>query len=88
VSTLSNGEFTFSLKEKVDRFKNMYLFGAIQLFNCVIFVRPSGQSGADGLPRWNAVVRPYTGQQGQRNPDEYVWEEETPDVVTARRQKP
>ena len=76
MSNPSNGEFTFSLKEKVDRFKNMYLFGAVQLFNCVIFVRPSGMSGPDGLPRWNAVVRPYTGQQGQRNSDDAdVWKE-------------
>lgn len=88
MSILSNGEFTFSLKEKIDRNKNMYLFGAIQLFNCVIFVRPSGMSGPDGLPRWNAVVRPYTGQQGQRNPDEDVWEEEPLNAAATRRQRP
>lgn len=83
----TNGEFSFTLKEKTDRFRNMYLFGAIHFFNCVIFVRPTGQPGADGLPKWYAKVKPYTGQQQDSNPDEDVWADDPPNVAATRRQR-
>lgn len=67
-----NGEFSFSLREKLDRFNKMYLFGSLHFFNCVIFVRPTGQTGADGFNTWYAKVRPYTGQQRE----EFNWPEE------------
>jgi len=80
-----NGEFNFTLKEKTDRHNNLYLFGAIHLFNCVIFVRPTGESGTDGFKRWNASVRPYTGQHHEPNPDDDVWSDVAPDATQRRK---
>lgn len=74
---MTNGEFVFSMKEKIDRDGKTYLFGGITFINAVLFVRPTGESGPDGLPRWEATVRPYTGQQPS-NPDEATWEDGPP----------
>lgn len=80
----ANGEFTFSLKEKTDRYGKKYLVGGIKFINAVIFVRSTGQTGADGCMRYYATVKPYTGPQQDRNPDEDVWEDEPPGQATRR----
>jgi len=86
VAMKPNGEFKFSLTEKRDRNGDMYLFGGIHFINGVLFVRPTGESGPDG-PKWEAVVRPYTGQQHQSTPDEDVWADGPPRQQTTRRQR-
>jgi hypothetical protein len=90
VSQGVNGEFTFSLKEKVDRFGKIYLFASIKMLDSVLFVRPTGQSGPDGSPIWFAQLRPYTGQQEgqQEEPDDAaVWRDNASGPLQ-RRQKP
>ena len=83
----TNGEFTFSLKEKLDRFGNKYLVGGIQFINAIVFIRSTGQTGADGCMRYYAIVKPYTGAKTDRNPDEAVWEDDPPEATPARRQR-
>jgi len=77
VTSIINGEFSFTLKEKTDRNKQRYLFGGIHLINCVLFVRPAG-TGPDGLPRWQAVLKPYRPQEAVQDPDPdaAAWEED------------
>lgn len=82
----TNGEFTFSLKEKTDANGKKYLTGGIQFINAVIFIRSTGQTGADGCMRYYAIVKPYTGPKSDRSPDEDVWEDEPPET-TPRRQR-
>lgn len=58
-----NGEFYFELTEKVDRDGNTYLFGGVQLFNAVVFVRPDTKKGEG--ERWIMSVRPYVKSRGK-----------------------
>lgn len=54
-------EYRVDLEQRIDRYKKMYLFGALRMFNSVMFVRQD----RDG--NWHATIRPYTGKNSAAN---------------------
>ena len=51
----AGGEILLRLKERIDRNKDVYLFGSLRLFNVVIFIRKDKSRPGE----WQATIRPY-----------------------------
>lgn len=70
---MSEGEFSFTLTERVDRNGDKYLFAGIRILNSVLFIRP--EPAAAGRPnRWQAVLKPYR-PKGEEDNYEAPWTE-------------
>lgn len=53
----AGGEIRFRMQQRLDRNKNVYLFGSLRLFNMVVFAHPDRSTpGA-----WTVSIKPYTG---------------------------
>lgn len=69
---MSTGEFHFTLTEKKDKNKALYLFGGLKMLNAVLFIRPEPEE--PGRPRrWKAVLKPYSPREDAH---QSVWEDD------------
>lgn len=79
---MSEGEFHFTLSERVDRNQQIYLFAGIRLLNSVLFIRR--EPTPEGEPqRWAAVLKPYKAK-GEQDNYEDPWKSE-PSTTTKQR---
>ena len=81
---MSEGEFHFTLTERLDRNKKLYLFAGIRLLNSVLFIRP--EPTEPGEPqRWEAILKPYRPKGEQDNYDD-PWKQAANDSTVSDKQ--
>lgn len=89
-SPVSNGEFHFTLTEKIDRNKHTYLFVGLKMFNSVLLIWPEEE--VPGQPRrWKAVLKPYSGpsrDNASKDASEFEWDTEDTNRQGDRDERP